>query len=50
MRFGAYLYGDPRVTAAESQALERAGFSQIWFGEAPTLGFGDAFQGMADAA
>lgn len=50
MRFGAYLYGDPRATARESRVLERHGFSTIWFGEAPTMGFGDAFQGMAEAA
>ena len=50
MRFGAYLFGDPRQTAEESKLLERLGFSTIWFGEAPTMGFGDAFQGMADAA
>lgn len=50
MRFGAYLYGDPRDTAAQSRVLEQHGFATIWFGEVPTWGFGDAFQGMRDAA
>jgi hypothetical protein len=50
VRFGAYLYGDPRATGRESRILERHGFSTIWFGEAPTMGFGDPFIGMADAA
>jgi 5,10-methylenetetrahydromethanopterin reductase len=50
MRFGAYIYGDPRTTAVQSRALERNGFTNIWLGEVPTWGFGDAFQGMHAAA
>lgn len=50
MRFSAYLYGDPRDTARQSQVLERHGFSNVWFGEVPTWGFGDPALGMRDAS
>jgi 5,10-methylenetetrahydromethanopterin reductase len=50
VKLGGYLYGDPNNTADQSRVLERHGFSNVWFGEIPTWGFCDSFQGMRDAA
>lgn len=50
LRFGAILYGDPLSTASQARALEQAGMADVWFGEVPSLGFGDPFAAIREAA
>lgn len=50
VQFGAVLGGDPLTTARETRLLEERGFSAVWFPHVPTVGWGDPYICMAQAA
>jgi hypothetical protein len=50
VQFGAVLGGDPLTTAREMRLLEERGFSAVWFPHVPTIGWGDPYICMAQAA
>ena len=50
MQFGAMLGGDPLTTVSETRLLEERGFSSVWFPHVPTIGWGDPYICLAQAA